>query len=446
MKFHIWTIGCQMNEADSRRLSEALEAAGHSACPAAGEADLLILNTCVVRQSAEDRARARLAEVLAWKRRHPGVKIALMGCLVGHRPATRRPVEEEWAGVDFFLPPSDPRPLLEALAGSDDDSAGRNAERRLRLERESAMAGRPSPGATPVSANVPVVLGCSRACTYCVIPYRRGRERSRPPAEVLEEVRSLVAQGAREVVLLGQIVDRYGQDLPDRPTLAGLLRQAARIDGLRRIRFLTNHPAFLDDDLLNAIADEPRICPHFEIPAQAGNDEVLRRMRRGYTASEYRAVIERIRRRLPECAIHSDFIVGFPGETEAAFEETVRLLQDLRFDKVHIARYSPRPETLAARRWPDEVSEEEKERRRARLETVQRHIQSELNARFLGRVVEVLVDGRDERRNRWRGRTSLDRIVFFSDIRPRLGDLAQVRIVWTGPYSLIGEPVGAPEV
>ncbi|MCX7818669.1 MAG: MiaB/RimO family radical SAM methylthiotransferase [Kiritimatiellae bacterium] len=422
MKFHIWTIGCQMNEADARQLDERLRAAGHQPCDDPRDADLVILNSCVVRQSAEDRVRARLREALAWKRRRAGRQVALMGCLVGHRERDARRLAGELPGVDFLLPPSDPSALLAAVG----------------VAAEGCAEGA-APAAGPVRANVPVVLGCSRACTYCVIPYRRGRERSRPRNEVLAEVVRLVERGVREVVLLGQIVDRYGVDRPGEGDLADLLRDVARTDVLR-VRFLTNHPSFLTDRLLEAVAETAKVCPHFEIPAQSGDDEILARMRRGYTADEYRRTVERIRRRLPGAAVHSDFIVGFPGESDAQFEATVRLVEEMRFDKIHVARYSPRPDTLAARRWPDDVPEPVKEERRRRLDELQTRIQREQNAAALGQVVEVLVDGRDERRGRWRGRTPQDRIVFFEDPRHRLGDLALVRITWTGPHSLIGQP------
>ncbi len=437
MKFHIWTIGCQMNEADARHLDERLRAAGHEPCDDPRDADLVILNSCVVRQSAEQRVRERLNAALAWKRQRPGRHVALMGCLVGHRERDARRLAADLPEVDFLLPPSDPSALLDALApGAAHSSPG---DRCGAATTDAAIGGRDA----PVRANVPVVLGCSRVCSYCVIPYRRGRERSRPRAEILREVESLVERGTREVVLLGQIVDRYGLDRPGEGDLADLLRDVARTEVLR-VRFLTNHPAFLTDRLLDAVAETPKICPHFEMPAQAGDDEILARMRRGYTVREYLQTVARVRERLPEAAIHSDFIVGFPGETDAQFEATVRLVEQVRFDKLHIACYSPRPDTLAARRWPDDVPPAIKEDRRRRLDELQTRIQRELNASLLGREVEVLVDGRDDRRRRWRGRTTTDRIVFFEDARNRLGELARVRIVWTGPHSLIGEPADVP--
>jgi len=318
-----------------------------------------------------------------------------------------------------------------------------------------------------VAAYVPIILGCSHACAYCIIPYRRGPERSRPADEILAETRALVAQGVREVTLLGQIVDRYGYDLvpgsrfrvsscnlkPEtlklETPLAGLLRRIHEIDGLERIRFLTSHPNWMTDGLLDAVAELPKVCEHIEVPVQAGDDEVLARMRRGYTADDYRSLIARIRHIIPGVSIATDVIVGFPGETEAQFRRTYDLLAELRLDKAHIARYSPRPQTLAARRFPDDVPPEEKKRCRKALDDLQAGIVAEINGRLLGQTVEVLVVGR--KKGRWWGRTRTDKLVFFEDNKtpPRLGGagggqdwrgrLAHVRITWTGPWSLIGE-------
>ena len=444
MKYHLWTIGCQMNEADSRHLAARLRQAGYTACDDARDADLVILNTCVVRQQAEDRAWARLRELEAWKKRRPSLRIALMGCLVGTRSGPAARLREQLAFVDYFLPPSDLSPLTGTLLP--DEAEARSADERDRIERDAAQDGDlAAPTAATggiVTANVPVVLGCSHACTYCIIPYRRGGEHSRPAAEILAEVRALADAGVREVMLLGQIVDRYGLDLPGGPDLADLLRSVAHVDGLLRVRFLTSHPNHLTDRILDAVAAEPRICPQIEVPAQAGNDEVLARMKRGYTVDGYRRLVDRIRSRLPEAAIHSDFIVGFPGETEAQFLDTLRLMEEVRFDKTHLARYSERPETFAARRYPDDVPPEEKERRVQILENAQRAILADTNRRFLGATVEVLVEDRDEKRGRWRGRTPLNRLVFFPDPRPLLGRVVPVHITWTGPFSLIGEPAG----
>jgi len=479
MKYYIWTIGCQMNEADSRRLASALERVGYAPAERPEQADVVVLNTCVVRQSAEDKCYGRLGSLKPLKKRRPETVVGLMGCLVGVRDPA--PLRRRFPWVDAFMPPSEPGPLLALLA----DRGLIDEDRALELCPELADGASAACHYGPqggdlllptrergqlVSAYVPIVLGCSHGCTYCVIPYRRGPERSRPADEILAEAEALVAQGVKEITLLGQIVDRYGYDLevsgsrfqvsssnlkPETPTaavglkpatpLVDLLRRLHDVDGLQRIRFLTSHPAWMRDDLLRAVAELPKVCEHIEVPVQAGDDEVLARMRRGYTADDYRRLVARIRERIPGASIATDVIVGFPGETAAQFQRTYDLLEELRLDKAHIARYSPRPQTLAARRLPDDVPLEEKERRRKALDDLQARVVGQINARLLGQTVEVLVEGRDERKGRWWGRTRTDRLVFFEseneekDKRDWRGRLAQVRITWTGPWSLIGE-------
>jgi tRNA-2-methylthio-N6-dimethylallyladenosine synthase len=285
-----------------------------------------------------------------------------------------------------------------------------------------------------VAAHVPVVLGCSHACTFCIIPSRRGAERSRTAEAVLAEARALVAQGVKEITLLGQIVDRYGKDLPEGPNLAALLRMLQQVDGLERIRFLTSHPNYFGEDIMDAVAGLSKVMPHIEIPIQAGDDEVLKNMRRGYTQADYRKIIEKIRARIPGGSIATDIIVGFPGETETQFMETYHLLEDLRLDVAHLARYSPRPGTVSERRFPDDVPAEEKMRRFRLLEELQEKIVSEINARYLGEKVEVLFE--DKVRGRWRGRTPTNKLVFMETAEDLRGKILHVTITWTGPWSM----------
>jgi tRNA-2-methylthio-N6-dimethylallyladenosine synthase len=289
-----------------------------------------------------------------------------------------------------------------------------------------------------VTAFVPVIYGCNFVCSYCIVPYRRGRERSRPVEQVVAEVERLVARGVREVTLLGQTVNAYGHDLPGQPDLADLLARVHEVPGIERIRFLTSHPKYFSDKLIQAVATLPKVCEHVNLPVQAGDDEVLRRMRRNYTVEEYRERIARIRELIPDVTLSTDIIVGFPGETEQQFLNTYRLLEEIRFDKVHVAMYSPRPGTLSAR-WPDDVPREEKRRRHRAVEELQERIARERNARYLGQVVEILVDGMA--RGRWRGRTRGNTLVFFEAPGNWKGRFVQVRITHTSPWYLLGEPV-----
>ncbi|HQE99549.1 MAG TPA: tRNA (N6-isopentenyl adenosine(37)-C2)-methylthiotransferase MiaB, partial [Anaerolineae bacterium] len=444
--YHIWTIGCQMNLADSQRVAAGLERLGYTATARAEDADIVVLNTCVVRQQPEDKAVGRLQQLRSVKAEHPERVLALMGCMVGAREVAA--LEQRFPWVDLFLPPSDPTELWAYLAQREllDEAQTLIADaesRRLALGRTDTVLPTSEEGRA-VSAYVPIVLGCSHACTYCVIPYRRGPERSRPLEAIVAEATQLASQGVREITLLGQIVDRYGYDLPEfagttETPLVTLLRRVHEIAGLERLRFLTSHPNWMRDDLLDAVATLPKVCEHIEVPVQAGDDEVLKHMRRGYTVEDYRRLVARLRERIPGVSIATDIIVGFPGETEAQFENTVALLETLQLDKAHIARYSPRPLTVATRRFEDDVPYEEKERRRRALEQVQARILKTLNARLEGQQVEVLVEG--EKKGRWFGRTRTDRLVFFAAEGNWLGRLAQVAITWSGPWSLIGEPV-----
>ncbi len=434
MKYHIWTAGCQMNVADSQRVASSLEHLGYQMTEHAEDANVIVLNTCVVRQSAEDKAYGRLQSLRPIKKARPDLVINLMGCLVGVKGYER--LQKHFPYVDVFSPPSDPGPLIAYL--TQDDT--RNLEQAETARRFAAMDGDlilpVQARGQLVASHVPIVLGCSHACTFCIIPYRRGTERSRSVGEITAEVRSLVSQGVKEITLLGQIVDRYGKDIPDGPDLSALLRIVSQVDGLERIRFLTSHPNWMSDELLDTVAGLPRVMPHIEVPVQAGNDQVLENMHRGYTVDDYRKLIERIRQRIPGVAIATDIIVGFPGETEAQFQDTYNLLEELRLDVAHLARYSSRPGTVATRRMQDDVSDPEKWRRFRLLEDQQERITGEINARYQGESVEVLFE--EQVRGRWKGRTPTNKLVFVEAAQDLRGQVREVLITWTGPWSMQG--------
>ncbi len=424
-----------MNVADSQRVASALEHLGYENTPAAEEADVIVMNTCVVRQSAEDKAYGRLSSLHPLKKRRPDMVINLMGCLVGVKTPER--LKQRFPYVDVFSPPSDPGPLVEFLT----QKLGRQIEETQTSQRFAWMDGDlklPSPQRGQlVSGFIPVVYGCSHACTFCIIPYRRGPERSRPPEEILAEARSLVAQGVKEITLLGQIVDRYGKDEPEYPNLAGLLVRLNALEGLERLRFLTSHPNWMTDELLDCVAELPKVMPHIEVPVQAGDDEVLANMRRGYTSEDYRRLVEKIRVRIPGVSIATDIIVGFPGETQEQFQRTYDLLAGLKLDVAHLARYSARPGTVSARRMPDDVPDEEKWRRFRLLEDLQEKIAAEIHARYLGHQVPVLFE--EKVKNRWKGRTPTNKLVFAEAGENLRGQTWDVKIEWTGPWSMIGK-------
>jgi tRNA-2-methylthio-N6-dimethylallyladenosine synthase len=483
MKYHVATFGCQMNEADTQRLASELEKLGLSATESREEADVLVLNTCVVRQGAEDKALSYLHMIRPLKRDNPNKVVGVMGCLVGVRGNT--PLKKTFPWIDVFMAPSEPAPMVDFLLQREGKAFIEEETRQRFALQDGELPSHPSTASSPrlrldsvqdaalilpahevgrrVTANVPIVYGCSHACTFCIIPFRRGAERSRPADEIVAEIESLVQQGVKEVTLLGQIVDRYGYDLlgddyvirsynpgaasgnpsqniPMHTPMVDLLQRVNDIAGLERVRFLTSHPNWMTDDLLDAVRELPKVMPHIEVPVQAGDDEVLLRMKRGYTSDDYRRLIERIRAKVPNAGIATDIIVGFCGETEAQFMKTHDLLEELKLDVIHLAKYSTRPHTTASRNLVDDVPEEEKHRRFLALEAQHERITAEINQRFMNQTVEVLVES--DHKGKWRGRTPENKLVFFEDTtQDWRGRLAQVQVDWAGPWSMQGRLV-----
>ena len=436
MKYHLWTIGCQMNEADSQRVGSELEKIGYTYSPTYQEADVVVINTCVVRQSAEDKATGFLWSLKPLKRNNPQATIALMGCMVGVKGGKH--LKKHFPHVDIFMPPSEPGPLISHLLGRENlaEQAQTLAQRHAIQDGELVLPLHQQQNL--VSAHVPIVYGCNHVCSFCIIPARRGVERSRPIGQIAAEVRSLVEQGVKEVTLLGQIVDRYGYDVSDGPRLADLLRTLNDIDGLERIRFLTSHPNFMSDEILHAVAELPKVCEHIEVPIQAGDDQILQAMKRGYTRADYRQLIHRIREIVPNPCIATDVIVGFPGETEAQFQRTLDILAELKMDVCHSAMYSPRPGTVSAKIMADDLSPEEKKRRLLAVNALQEEVVAEINSHYFDQRVEVLVEA--NHKGKWRGRTRTNKLVFFEDEQDRLGQLVEVQIEWAGPWSMRGRP------
>ncbi len=334
--FHIWTIGCQMNTADSRRLAEELEGVGYAAAGEPEGADLVVLYSCMVRQHAEDKVHTELGMLKRMKRERPSKKVVLAGC-IGDPDWWR----QKYPWVDYFLQPGQ-------------DLSVKNKLRDL-LEIQEYYRDEP-PGAERargISEGITIHQGCNRACTFCIVPSTRGGERSRTPDSIVAEANDLVRRGAREVVLLSQIVERYGRDMTPRETLARLLERLDReVEGLARIRFLTSYPGDFGRDLIEAIARLPKVCEDVNLPLQSGDDEVLLRMRRGYTIGFYSELVGRLRAAIPGIGIQTDIIVGFPGETEAQFENSLQALRDIRFDKVHVAASSTTATRLSAMGLP----------------------------------------------------------------------------------------------
>ena len=414
--YHIWTIGCQMNKADSEGIAAFLEQCGYSSTSKIDNADIVVLNSCVVRQSAESKVANKID---ALRRLDADKVLAVTGCIVD---AKVDGLQNRFPRVDVFFGPQDVGRLSEYLQG--------------RGLVASSLAVRELPVKANIKSLINIMYGCNNFCSYCIVPYRRGREVSRPLSDIVAEAGSVVAGGAKEIVLLGQNVDSYGHGLAGSPTLADLLGELNRIDGLARIRFLTSHPKDMSDQLIETIALLDKVCENISLPFQAGDDGILEAMRRGYTNAQYRRQVERIRKAVPDVALSTDVIVGFPGESEDQYQKSREMIEDVRFGTVHIACYSPREGTIASRELEDDVPSAEKVKRRKELESLQERIVSEINSELIGRTVEVLVEGR--KKGKWWGRTRTDKLVFFTDTVDRLGQLVDVIIESTSAWSLQG--------
>ena len=417
--YYVWTIGCQMNKADSERLESAMAQMGLSASESYKGADVIVLNSCVVRQSAEDKVVGMLSSLKPLKEHNPDKVVALMGCLVGPKTTL---LEKRLPYVDVFMRPQQYEPLLKLLGD------------RMGIDPEGCVG--PLVATADVAAYIPIIHGCDKFCSFCIIPYRRGREVSRQIEDIVREAEILARRGVKEVTLLGQNVDSYGHDLEGSPDLGDLLAAVSDVEDLQRVRFLTSHPNDMSDHIIDAVAEMEKVCEHVNLPFQAGDDEVLANMRRGYTNDDYRSLVEKIRDRIPNVSLSTDVIVGFCGETEAQFERTAEMIRDIRFDKVHAAAYSTRPGTIGARQMTDDVPLHEKRTRLKLLEEMQEQILSEINAGLQGQPVEVLVEER--KRGKWFGRTRNDKLVYFDDDVVRRGEVVDVRIEKTGPWSLQG--------
>jgi tRNA-2-methylthio-N6-dimethylallyladenosine synthase len=425
---YIETYGCQMNVADTELVLGHLRSHGYTKAVAPDDADVILLNTCAIREHAEARVIGRLGELARHKRRRPDVRLGVTGCMAQH---LRGRLRERAPAVDLVVGPDGYRRLPELLAGEADPHVA------LRLDPDETYADLPVARAPGVRAWVTAMRGCDRFCTFCIVPYVRGRERSLPGPTLIDEVRRLAAAGVREIVFLGQTVNAYRHDGWD---LAELLRRAAEVPGILRLRFTSPHPSDMSDRLVDAMADCPAVAPQLHLPVQAGSDRVLARMGREYTIAAYEALVTELRRRVPRLALSTDVIVGFPGETDEDFAATEALMHRVRYDSAFLFKYSPREGTRAFR-FDDSVPEEEKARRLERLIALQEATSAEINRALLGSDVEVLVDGPARRPAGWMaGKTPQMRtVVFPGPAAP--GELRRVRVEAMTSHTLSGHCV-----
>jgi tRNA-2-methylthio-N6-dimethylallyladenosine synthase len=406
-----------MNESDADYLTQGLQAAGFTSVNDVDDADIAILVTCSVRQNAEQKAYGRFRELKGWKRARPGRAIAITGCMA-NREKDR--LFERLPDLDYRFDMREYEAFIQDLQGE--------------YETDPAQTG----GAVlqhGLTAYVPAIFGCNEVCSFCIVPFVRGTERSRPMTDIVEDVRRFARQGVREVTLLGQTINSY-RDPESGERLAGLLEAVERVPGIWRVRFLTSHPRHVHDDLLFAIRDLPRVCEHLHLPFQSGDDDILRQMRRRYTTDQYRQIITHARALVADLSVSTDVIVGYPGETLEQFERTLQLLEEVQFDVVHIQGFSPRPRTTAARQ-PDDVSPQEKKRRINILLDAQRRIAENANRRWLGRTVEVLVERVEN--GELSGRSRQNRVVLASaPLGADVGTVRQVLVEQVSAWQLKG--------
>jgi tRNA-2-methylthio-N6-dimethylallyladenosine synthase len=418
---YIETYGCQMNVADSELMRGHLARSGYTAASDPAEADVILLNTCAIREHAEERIFGRVGTLSQYKLRKPHLQIGLAGCMAQH--FKDRLLER----LDFVVGPDGYRRLPELLGG--DPFAD------VRLDRDETYADLAPERGAGVRAWITVMRGCDKFCTFCIVPYVRGRERSVPVEAVLAQVRDAVANGYREIVFLGQTVNAYRDGDTD---FGALLRRTAAIDGVLRVRFTSPHPTDMRPSTIAAMAECPQVCPQLHLPVQSGSDAVLRRMERGYTVAEYLDLVRRLRDAVPRLALSTDIIVGFPGESETDFEATLELMRTVRYDSAFQFKYSRRDHTKAGK-WDETVSEADKGRRLETLIRLQERIGAEINAGWVGREVEVLVEGPARRPEGWlAGKTREFKTAVFAAGDAQVGDLVRVRVTDATAHTLIG--------
>ena len=440
--YWITTFGCQMNKADSERMAGILQSMGYSEATAELEADLVLYNTCTIRDNAEQKVYSYLGRQAQRKRTNPNLTLVVAGCVAQQEgESLLRRVPE----LDLVMGPQHAN-RLDVLLNQVEQGQQVVATEEHHILEDITTARRDS----SICGWVNVIYGCNERCTYCVVPSVRGKEQSRLPEAIKLEMEGLAAQGFKEITLLGQNIDAYGRDLPGitpegrrQHTLTDLLQFVHDVEGIERIRFATSHPRYFTERLIDACADLPKVCEHFHVPFQSGDDDVLKAMARGYTVERYRRIIDRIRDRMPDASISADVIVAFPGETDAQYRRTLDLIDEIGFDQVNTAAYSPRPNTPAAD-WPNQLSEEVKVQRLQEINALVERKAKERSARYAGRTEQVLVEGVNPKQaDQVMGRTRTNRLTFFPAARAagghwQAGDLVDVRIDEVRAFSLSG--------
>jgi tRNA-2-methylthio-N6-dimethylallyladenosine synthase len=433
-KYYLRTYGCQMNERDSEVLEGYLEQMGYCPTESENEADVIILNTCCVREKAELKVFGKLGELKKLKDKNPDLIIGICGCMTQQDEVVEK-LQKNAPYVDMIFGTHNVHQLPEILAEAIES---KEAVVQVWEKEGKIVEGLPSRRKDNLKAYVNISYGCNNFCTYCIVPYTRGRERSRKPDDILSEICKLADHGYLEVMLLGQNVNSYGKDFDKKFTFADLLKEVNKIPGIQRIRYMTSHPRDFNKELIHTIADCEKVCEHYHLPLQAGSNRILKRMNRGYTREHYLELVNEIKRIQPKAAITTDLIVGFPGETEKDFEDTLDMVKKVRFDSAYTFIYSPRKGTPAAK-MEEQIEYEEKRKRLLRLNEVQNKIGLEINEELVGSKLEVLVEGFSKTdKNKLSGRTRTNKIVIFEGNEDLVGKFIDVKIEKAQTWNLIG--------
>ena len=432
-KVYIETLGCQMNKSDSEKILGILETQGYKKTTLREDADLLVMNTCSIRAASENKAFSHLGIWKKLKKNNPDIKIAVCGCIAQQ---TKEKIFKRAPQVDLIFGTHNIEELPKLIKQlSEKDKVC--SILKTPYESEEKFYSRREEG---LSAWLPIIEGCDYFCTYCVVPYTRGRQRSRFPEDIISEAKEIISQGYKEITLLGQTVDSYGNDFENPEiNLSSLLRELNGLDGLMRIRFVTSHPADITDELIKTVAELDKVCEYFHLPMQSGSTEVLAKMKRPYTREEYLTLVNKIKKEIPDVAITSDFIAGFPGETEEQFNETLSIIDEVGFDQCNVAAYSPRKQTPAAV-WKDQISYEEKKRRHLVLFEKTKEATVKANEKYVGRVLQVLPDNFKEQSGEiiLTGRTRNGKLAHFRGSKDLIGRHVDVEVTEASIWCLKG--------
>ena len=434
-KVKMLTYGCQMNFSDAERMTGELARIGYEETEDMNEADLIMINTCAVRETAEDKVYGKIGEIKGLKRQNPNLILGITGCMAqkeGEKLIKRAP------HIDFVLGTNKIQQVVATVQALENEEARHIVDTSINeAEMPEDMAINRK---TALSAWIPIMYGCNNFCTYCIVPYVRGRERSRLPEDIIAEIKEVVAQGFKEAAVLGQNVNSYGKD-HKKATFAELLAMVDDIEGIERVRYMTSHPKDLSDEVIEVIKNSKHICTHFHLPVQYGSDNMLKRMNRVYTVAKYKETVRKIREAIPDCSLTTDLIVGFPGETEEDFQQLMEFIAEIRYDAAYTFIYSKRSGTPAAE-MPDQIDDECKHQRLNRLMELQNKISLEINQSLEGKIMEVMVEGPSQNNEAvWSGRTSSNKLVLWNHGEEKIGDLINVRITQPQTWVLKGERV-----